>query len=283
MVCNTCLQDKEPSLFPNDHRLRSGKRGTCKECNRIAAITWRTKNPLSVKESNRKKWQKFKHKYIPKNREWYVNNRERTLQQKKEYYSTHKNKILQRDYEYRCRKKGVIPESTRPIKIKRTEEEKRLRAKERHLRNNPPKTDRRIGKRKSKEERIKQTTAWAKMKRQTDPIFRLTQNLRRRLSLALQKSHTSKGKRTFEYLGCSIEDFKKYLELRFQSGMTWENHGMHGWHIDHIIPCNAFDLTKEEERCRCFHYTNLQPLWAKDNLKKGDKIENLQHDGSGYT
>ena len=55
--------------------------------------------------------------------------------------------------------------------------------------------------------------------------------------------------------------------------MTWKNHGLKGWHIDHIIPCAAFDLTKEEEQKKCFHYSNLQPLWWIDNLKKSNKME----------
>jgi hypothetical protein len=54
--------------------------------------------------------------------------------------------------------------------------------------------------------------------------------------------------------------------------MSWENHGTYGWHIDHIIPCDAFDFTKIEEQKKCFHYTNLQPLWREDNLKKSNKI-----------
>ena len=60
-------------------------------------------------------------------------------------------------------------------------------------------------------------------------------------------------------------------ESLFQSGMTWENHGKYGWHIDHIRPCSSFDLTDPEQQKLCCHYTNLQPLWAKDNLSKGYK------------
>lgn len=73
-------------------------------------------------------------------------------------------------------------------------------------------------------------------------------------------------------IGCSIEELKQYLEKQFKEGMTWDNYGE--WHIDHIIPCAAFDLTKEEEQLKCFNYTNLQPLWAEENEKKGDKIIN---------
>ena len=57
-----------------------------------------------------------------------------------------------------------------------------------------------------------------------------------------------------------------YLDAKFTDGMSWENHGE--WHIDHILPCASFNLLIEDEQRKCFHYTNLQPLWAKDNLSK---------------
>ena len=76
-----------------------------------------------------------------------------------------------------------------------------------------------------------------------------------------------------ELIGCSVSKLMKHLEGKFQDGMTWETRGVHGWHVDHIIPCKVFDLTDPEQQKQCFHYTNLQPLWAEDNLKKGDKVE----------
>jgi hypothetical protein len=75
-----------------------------------------------------------------------------------------------------------------------------------------------------------------------------------------------------ELLGCSLEQARKHIEHQFKEGMNWGNCGFRGWHIDHIIPCSAFDLTKIEEQKKCFHYTNLQPLWAKDNLRKSNKL-----------
>ena len=54
--------------------------------------------------------------------------------------------------------------------------------------------------------------------------------------------------------------------------MTWKNYGRNGWHIDHILPCSSFDLTDPEQRRKCFHYTNLQPLWEIDNIRKSDKV-----------
>ena len=73
-------------------------------------------------------------------------------------------------------------------------------------------------------------------------------------------------------LGCSIDELKTYLESKFQLGMTWDNWSKDGWHIDHIKPLSSFDLTDKKQLLEACHYTNLQPLWATDNLSKGDKI-----------
>jgi hypothetical protein len=95
-------------------------------------------------------------------------------------------------------------------------------------------------------------------------------NMARRILLAIKGS--SKSKSTLELLGCTMDQLKQYIETLFKPGMTWGNHGKFGWHLDHIIPCSSFDLTDVEQQKKCFHYTNLQPLWAKDNIKKGSKL-----------
>jgi|ETNmetMinimDraft_2_1059921.scaffolds.fasta_scaffold54070_2 hypothetical protein len=102
------------------------------------------------------------------------------------------------------------------------------------------------------------------------PKYIILRALRRRLSDTIRKVGANKKASTMEILGCSAEDFKNYLENKFREGMIWENYGT--WHIDHFYPCDSFDLTKDEEQKRCFHYTNLQPLWAKENIKKSNKI-----------
>jgi hypothetical protein len=91
--------------------------------------------------------------------------------------------------------------------------------------------------------------------------------LRSRLINALKGKRSAKA--ALLYLGCTLEDLRQHLESLFKPGMTWENHG--SWHIDHIRPLASFDLTKEENLYKACHYTNLQPLWAKENLKKGSK------------
>ena len=76
-----------------------------------------------------------------------------------------------------------------------------------------------------------------------------------------------KTKATFELLEeCSTDELNKHLESLFQQGMSWDNYGE--WHIDHIRPCASFDLTDFEQQKQCFHYSNLQPLWAADNFAK---------------
>jgi len=109
----------------------------------------------------------------------------------------------------------------------------------------------------------------AHAKRSGDVQFKLKNRLRSRISNFLKGS--SKGGSHIKDLGCSVSDLKFYLESKFQEGMSWDNWSLHGWHIDHIKPLSKFDLTKPEEFKRACHYTNLQPLWAIDNLKKSDK------------
>jgi len=101
-----------------------------------------------------------------------------------------------------------------------------------------------------------------------DISFKLKCYLRTRLYLALKGIW--KSKHTLDLLGCSIEFLKQHLQKQFKKGMNWDNYGL--WHIDHIRPCASFDFSKPEEQARCFNYTNLRPLWAKENLEKSDKI-----------
>jgi hypothetical protein len=97
---------------------------------------------------------------------------------------------------------------------------------------------------------------------------RFRNNLRSRVIHAMQRN--SKSVPTESLVGCTMEELKDYVESKFQEGMTWENYGE--WHIDHIIPCSSFDLSVDEQQARCFHFSNMQPLWAVDNMKKGSKL-----------
>ena len=109
-------------------------------------------------------------------------------------------------------------------------------------------------------------------RRETDVLFQIKELLRSRLRNALQGK--KKSDRAMNLVGCSAEDLKAHLESTFQEGMTWDNQG--DWHIDHILPCVAFDLEDPMEQRACFHYKNLQALWALDNQKKGSSYTEAQ-------
>ena len=106
-------------------------------------------------------------------------------------------------------------------------------------------------------------------RRKTDSLYKLVGNLRRRLLIAV-KGKSEKSAATMRLVGCTRQELRCYLEALFTEGMTWENYGK--WHVDHIIPCAAFDLTDPEQQRKCFNFHNLQPLWAPDNHKKGAKV-----------
>lgn len=121
----------------------------------------------------------------------------------------------------------------------------------------------------NKEKAKKRIHAAEKERYQNDSDFRLEKNLRSRVRTAIKKGY--KSARTLELVGASIPEVRLHIEKQFVEGMTWENYHYDVWHIDHIRPLSSFDLSDPEEQKKAFHYTNLQPLWAKDNLTKHAK------------
>lgn len=111
---------------------------------------------------------------------------------------------------------------------------------------------------------------YVKNRRHNDINFKMACNMRRRVRCAISRGGYSKSARLSEYLGCDWSTFKQHIESKFTEGMSWYNHG--DWHLDHIKPLCLFNLSNKEEMLKAGHYTNLQPLWAKDNLSKGSKF-----------
>ena len=123
---------------------------------------------------------------------------------------------------------------------------------------------------------------WDKNKLKTDLTHKLKKGLSKRFRLALNrhldgKPVDVKGSSAIKRLGCSIPEFMKYMEEQFYNNpetgekMTWDNWKIDGWHIDHIKPISKFDLNDPKQVEKAVHYTNLQPLWWKENLEKNDK------------
>lgn len=120
--------------------------------------------------------------------------------------------------------------------------------------------------------------SFSKFSRSANPARIVSDRVRNRIRSALISACVNPNKpfskTTKELVGCSAEHLVKHIESKFTNGMNWDvfiNSGQHGIHIDHIKPCALFDLTNEEEQLECFNWSNLQPLWAKDNQKKSDK------------
>ena len=111
---------------------------------------------------------------------------------------------------------------------------------------------------------------WKQHKAATDPTYRLKCALRGRLGCAIRRARGHKSERTMSLIGCDAETLRRHIETLWSPGMSWANYGHDGWHVDHVRPCASFDLTNPEQQKACFHWTNLQPLWAADNIRKGD-------------
>lgn len=119
------------------------------------------------------------------------------------------------------------------------------------------------------EKNIAKRRIYLKNRFATNINFKLSHCLRRRNNNAIKNNQKSGS--AVKDLGCTIAELKFHLESKFHPGMTWDNWGNNGWHIDHIVPLSSFDLTDREQFLKACHYSNTQPLWAIDNMKKGNR------------
>ena len=127
--------------------------------------------------------------------------------------------------------------------------------------------------RKNKPKQFALAARWRRHMQKTSESYRVTQKLRISVTNGIRRGcGAKKADCTEKLLGCSFAEARAHIERQFSPGMTWDNHGRYegSWNIDHIIPISAFDLTNPDDQKRCFHYTNLQPLWYADNVRKND-------------
>jgi hypothetical protein len=169
-------------------------------------------------------------------------NREKIREKNRIYSQNNKEKISERQLKYRLRE---------PERVKATKDKYRLA---------------------NKEKCNAATRRCAKVRLAKSPKHKMIKCLRDRVYHALKNGKGVKSKTTLQLLGCTVDQCKEYLTSLFQEGMTWENYGKYTWNIDHIIPCDHFNLLDEKEQEKCFHYTNLQPLWFKENNSKNNKL-----------
>ena len=189
-----------------------------------------------------------------------------TCQRQKEYSAFYKNARTSDGFAYRC--KACQSEYSRRYRAAKSEsilqkkkqwyasnKESTLKYQADYYANN-------------KERIVRRVVQYRQNRLKTDPTFKLQKNLRHRLSKLLKQQSS---KIAISFLGCSLDELKKHLGFQFQPGMTWDNYGQ--WHIDHKVPLSSFDLTDLEQIKLACSYNNLQPLWAKDNRSKSDKVE----------
>ena len=213
---------------------------------------WDAKNKEHNKERNKKyrelnplsdEWKNEKKAYDKK---YYLKNKEKKQLQGKEYRKINKDKLK----EYRNSRKEYYLQHSR----------------EYHKKYYP----------KNKEKIIKRSSEHKRKKRLEDPSERIRDGISGRLGRAIGGK---RGKSSFEYLDYNKDELIKNIITKLKDGMTLENYGYYGWHIDHIKPVAAFKLIKEdgeldlEQIKLCWSLDNLQPLWAKDNMSKGSRCE----------
>lgn len=238
--CNKCEKLKHFDKFWKDKSKKYGVASNCIKCSKKRKRKYYKENREKILQKRKDNYDYEKTK--EKNQKYYEENKDKILKKSREYnkkwYKNNKEKILQKQKEYYEDNKKEINKRRRKIYYDNKERHRKYQRK------------------------------WERKEYRNNPEFKLKKRLRIRINSAVNNFY--KSDTTKNLLGCSVKEFKTHLENEFQDGMTWDNYG--DWHIDHIIPCASFDLTDPEQQKKCFHYTNLQPLWAEDNLKKSDKI-----------
>ena len=217
-----------------------------------------------------KRWYlKNKEKHLESTKKWRLENKDRANITYKKWYLKNKEKIKKKSKRWYLKNKERMQFLSKRWYLKNKEKHN---ARNKLWRINNQRRMQFLYKRwylKNKEKHSKRSMLRAKERRKNDPNFKLANNLRKRILETVKKGYKSAS--TMKLLGVNnVEEVWVHLEKSFKSGMTRKNHGK--WHIDHIIPCSSFDLTKAKQQRKCFHYSNLQALWAHENLSKGNRI-----------
>ena len=184
----------------------------------------------------------------------------------KDFYKKNKELILERNYLWRITNPEVKKNYDLKYRLNNPENRKKQDKLYREKNSEKIKLKNEVWKKNNP----KYQTQYEKKRKEIDSLFNLNKSVRGRIYKFLKSKNITKNNSTFNIVGCPPIFLKEHLEKQFTDGMSWENHGLYGWHIDHIIPLSS--AKTEEEIYELCHYTNLQPLWAEDNLKKGCKI-----------
>jgi FKBP-type peptidyl-prolyl cis-trans isomerase len=281
--CNVCNLELPISNFY--FRKESGKyRNNCKKCKpllskdkiiELAKSSYKICKHCGIEKSrsdfnlaaNGKYSQPYcKYCDSERKRNYTIKNAEKVKEKRKLYYLKNRESIILKN------KNKPKPPKKERVYNRISDEEKKKRKKENSKKYREKNSDKLREIKREYNKRIGNQRKKESQKRMMQNIdFRIKKNLRGRVYVALKRGIKSES--TMNLLGCTIDEFKIHFESLFIDGMTWDKYMEGGIHIDHKIPCIAFDLTDIGQQKKCFHYSNLQPLWAIDNLKKGVKYE----------
>jgi hypothetical protein len=209
----------------------------------------------------------------------YLANRDKERQQQSAYRAANLEAIRAQQRQYRSAHRDQLNLLCR---VRRQENLEHYRAKDRARISTPEAKAAAVKKTKRwLEANRERSREWHRNRRRTrlavDPAYKARISVRRRFYMAIRNQvydgWNIRSGQAVRLLGCTMAEFVAYIESLWSAGMTWESWTRDGWHIDHIIPLSAFDLSEEDQVKAACHYTNLRPLWAKDNLRKGAKVD----------
>jgi hypothetical protein len=268
--CKQCKIEKSESEYYKHKGCKNGILPICKnckleKCKKYAASADGKKSKKSYYNSN-------KHKINERNNQYRKKNLDKIIKTQKAYRENNKDKLSKKNKLWAKNNKEHIKAYQKKYRLDNKEKTKNKY--KLFYANNKTKIRLKCDKwfEKNKIKYLSWRRNYDRERRKKIDV-KISNNVSRRIHESLKNK---KGGRNWEKLvGYSIKQLMNHLELKFKPGMSWENYGLHGWHIDHVIPRSHFKIT--DYNCsgfkKCWNISNLQPLWARENLIKGNKIQ----------
>jgi hypothetical protein len=246
--CVKCNIEKELNQFNKNKRAKDNYSYSCKDCKKL----YYEKNKEIISENYKKYYEENKEILIERAKKYNKENKLKVTERKKTYYQDNKENVIKINKQYYQDNKEKLKKLKKIYSENNKENIKQYRIINKEKLKNY-----------NKEYYLKRTN--------TDLFFKFKCNVRSLIRNSFKRgiNKYNKTTKTENILGCTIDEFRNYIYLQFKTGMSFENHGE--WHLDHKVPIAS--AKTQEEVIKLNHYTNFQPLWAEDNLRKGSKVQ----------
>lgn len=252
--CTKCNTERDVTYFYKNKLTKDGFQFHCKLCNK----KYNENNKEKIAKKASEYYQNKKEYKLLKNKEWRKNNKEKRYDYMKCYIENNKEKLKKsRKKHYEDNKEIILKDKKKYYEENKDKISINRKKKYNEIKSNPGFKNKR--------------NDYEKKRLSSDKKFRFIKALRSNIRNCFKRrgNNFKKTTKTECILGCKINEFVSYIESKFTNGMTFDNYGE--WHLDHIIPISTANT--EEEVVKLNHYTNFQPLWAIDNLRKSNKIK----------